>query len=161
MQATQHPNVFGGFSNKSIMKSNRRRTPKDRNEQGDHEYTTERAATGLNREGQQPFEAARRYATSCFPFSPFSVIFAKEVREKTVIEELTEHATRTFGFELKIVAYGRGRSDDNEHGILIFSESSQSFTFLYEQDNWPSGLAENGYTMKNPSVPPQLVLVLP
>ena len=150
-----------GFNQQKHNEKQSEANRQDGTEQGDHGYTAEKAETEMKYEGQQPSEAARRYATSRFPFSPFSVTFAKEAKEKTMIEELTKHATSKFGFDLKIVAYRRGRSDGNEHRILIFVENSQSFAFLYEQTNWPPMLAENAYTMKSPSIPPQLALVLP
>ena len=110
---------------------------------------------------QQPSIAACRFATSRFPFSPFSVIFSQEVREKLVIDDLMKHALDILNFELKTVAHRRGRSYDNEHRILIFVENSESFAFLYDSGNWPTILANCQFTIKSPSIPPQLALVLP
>ncbi|CAF4441542.1 unnamed protein product, partial [Rotaria magnacalcarata] len=42
---------------------------------------------------QQPTAAACRFATTRFPFSPFTVIFSQDVREKSVIDDLTKHAS--------------------------------------------------------------------
>ncbi|CAF3873161.1 unnamed protein product [Rotaria sp. Silwood1] len=110
---------------------------------------------------QQPSMAACRYATSRFPFSPFSVIFLHQVREKVVIDDLMKHAKENFHFELKTIAYRRGRSENNECRILVFVENSESFSFLYERGNWPTTLAGHEFTTKRPSIPPQLSLVLP
>jgi hypothetical protein len=109
----------------------------------------------------QPSVAACRFATSRYPFSPFSVIFMQEVREKIVIDDLINHARNNVNFELKTVAYRRGRAENNECRILIFVENSESFAFLYNHDNWPTTLAGNQFTTKSPSIPPQLALVLP
>jgi hypothetical protein len=108
----------------------------------------------------QPSAAACRFATSRFPFSPFTVIFMQEVREKNVIDDLINHARNNVNFELKTVAYQRGRAENNECRILIFVENSESFAFLYNHDNWPTTLAGNQFTTKSPSIPPQLALVL-
>ncbi|CAF5008615.1 unnamed protein product, partial [Rotaria sp. Silwood1] len=108
---------------------------------------------------QQPSMAACRYATSRFPFSPFSVIFLHQVREKVVIDDLMKHAKENFHFELKTIAYRRGRSENNECRILVFVENSESFSFLYERGNWPTTLAGHEFTTKRPSIPPQLSLV--
>ncbi|CAF4172105.1 unnamed protein product, partial [Rotaria sp. Silwood2] len=59
---------------------------------------------------QQPTTAACRFATTRYPFSPFSVIFSHEVREKTVIDDLIKNASEKFNFELRLVAYRRGRA---------------------------------------------------
>jgi len=40
-------------------------------------------------------------------------------------------------------------------------ENSESFTFLYDKGNWPSALTSCQFTIKSPSIPPQLSLVLP
>jgi hypothetical protein len=117
-------------------------------------------ATG-NTNQQQPSLAACRFATTRFPFSPFTVIFTQEVREKIVIDDLIKHALNSSNFELKTVAYRRGRAENNECRILIFVENSESFTFLYDQNNWPATLAGCPFTTKIPSIPPQLALVLP
>ncbi|CAF4182738.1 unnamed protein product, partial [Rotaria sp. Silwood2] len=110
---------------------------------------------------QQPTTAACRFATTRYPFSPFSVIFSHEVREKTVIDDLIKNASEKFNFELRLVAYRRGRAESNDCRILIFVENSDSFMFLYNHENWPLLLAGSKYTTKKPSIPPQLALVIP
>ncbi|CAF5188460.1 unnamed protein product, partial [Rotaria magnacalcarata] len=47
---------------------------------------------------QQTTAAACRFATTRFPFSPFTVIFSQDVREKSVIDDLTKHASETLNF---------------------------------------------------------------
>ena len=49
----------------------------------------------------QPSWAACRYATTRFPFSPFTVIFSQEVRDRLVVDDLIKHASEHFNFELK------------------------------------------------------------
>jgi hypothetical protein len=110
---------------------------------------------------QQPSTAACRLATTRYPFSPYSVIFMQEVREKIVVDDLIKHASDNLNFELKTVAYRKGRSENNDHRVLIFVENSESFAFLYDKQNWPNMLAGGQFSIKSPSIPPQLSLVLP
>ena len=122
------------------------------------------AAAGSNNRynQQQPFSvAAQRFATSRYPFSPFSIIFQQEVRDKTVVDDLITHALKAFSFELKTVAYRRARAENNECRVLVFVENTESFSFLYDKSHWPPTLAERTYTTKTLSIPPQLSLVLP
>ncbi|CAF3324358.1 unnamed protein product [Rotaria sp. Silwood2] len=130
-------------------------------EQLSYNITDRRNGVDPHANQHQPSLAACRYATSRFPFSPFSIIFSHEVREKVVIDDLIKHASENFHFELKTVAYRRGRSEDNEHRILVFVENSESFSFLFERGNWPTTLAGYEFATKRPSIPPQLSLVLP
>ncbi|CAF3942531.1 unnamed protein product [Rotaria sp. Silwood1] len=110
---------------------------------------------------QQPSTEACRFATTRYPFSLFSVTFAQEVRDTTVVDDLTKYINENHNFDLKLIAYRRGRSENNECRILIFVENSSSFAFLYNQKNWPTTLAGYNYLTKKPSIPPQLSLVLP
>ena len=54
---------------------------------------------------------------------------------KAVVEELIGYAVEHKKFELKLIAYRRGRPESNQHSILIFVENSASFAFLYERSN--------------------------
>ena len=54
---------------------------------------------------QQLSAAACRIATSRFPFSPFSVIFTQNVREKIVVDDLIKHEGENLSFELKTIAH--------------------------------------------------------
>ena len=45
--------------------------------------------------------------------------------------------------------------------MLIFVENSDSLVFLHDQSNWPNTLAGCQYTIRSPSIPPQLSLVIP
>ncbi|CAF3349295.1 unnamed protein product [Rotaria socialis] len=110
---------------------------------------------------QQPASASCPFATTRFPFSPFSVHFSQEVRDKIAIDDLTKHASEHLNFDLRMVPYRRGRAENNECRILIFVENSESFVFLYNQENWPTSLSGSNYTIKRPSIPPQLALVIP
>ena len=114
-----------------------------------------------NENCQLPSVAACRYAASRYPFSPFSVIFTQEVREKIVVDDLINHALTKSNFELKTIAYRRGKSENNEHRILIFVENAESFAFLYDNENWPALLSGCQFIIKKPSIPPQLSLVIP
>ena len=88
-----------------------------------------------------PLVAACRFAASRFPFSPFSVIFTNEVRDKVVMDSLITHARNNHNFELKMVAHRRGRSDTSDCRILISVGNGESFAFLYDGNNWPTALA--------------------
>ncbi|CAM4837362.1 unnamed protein product [Rotaria magnacalcarata] len=110
---------------------------------------------------QQPISALCRFATTRFPFSPFSVIFSQEVRDKVVIDDLTKHASEHLNFDFSMVAYRRGRAENNECRILIFVENSESFVFLNNQENWSTSLSGSNYTKERPSIPPELALVIP
>ena len=125
------------------------------------EQREQREQIDSNDNVQQPSIAACRFAATRYPFSPFSVTFSDEVREKAVLDDLFIHAKENHNFELKTVAYRRGRSDENEYRILIFVENSESFAFLYDQSNWPTSLANSQFIIKCPSIPPQLSLALP
>ena len=109
----------------------------------------------------QPSLAACRFATTRFPFSPFSVTFQQEARAKVVVDELLKHAMENRSFTLKTVAYRRAWSENDDCRILTFVENSESFAFLYDDSNWPATLASLTFTKKCPSIPPQLALVLP
>ncbi|CAF1270038.1 unnamed protein product [Adineta ricciae] len=77
-----------------------------------------------------------------------------------VVGGLIKYSTKKRNFELKTIAYRKWRAENNEHCILIFVENAESFSFLYEQSNWPTTLANCQYTIRKPSIPPQLALVL-
>lgn len=117
--------------------------------------------TNDNRHLNEPSTAAYRYATSRYPFAPFATVFNQEVKEKLVINDLINHARNVLNFDLKIIAHRRGHAENNEHRLLIFVENTESFAFLYDQANWPMLLANVQFTIKSPSIPPQLALVLP
>ena len=130
---------------------------------GQWKQTGTAAAGSRNRYNQQQplSDAAHRFATSRYPFSPFSIIFQQEVRDKNVVDDLITHAWKVCSFELKTVAYRRARAENNECHVLVFVENTESFAFLYDKSHWPPILAERTYTTKTPSIPPQLFLVLP
>jgi len=69
-------------------------------------------------------------------FLTFLGDFTHDVREKVVVDDLIKHALDSFNFELKTVAYRRGRTENNGCRVLIFVENSNSFAFLYETSNW-------------------------
>jgi hypothetical protein len=110
---------------------------------------------------QKVSTAAQRFATSRYPFSPFTIILEQTVRDKTVVDELVMHASKAYNFELKIVGYRRARSENTECRVLLFVENSESFAFLYDKSHWPPALIGHAYETRTPSIPPQLSLVLP
>ncbi|CAF4522923.1 unnamed protein product, partial [Rotaria magnacalcarata] len=109
----------------------------------------------------EPSSEACRFAATRYPFSPFSIIFKRDVRDKLVVEDLTKHILENCSFELKLLAFRRARDDKDERKILVFVENSEYFLILYNQENWPTTLASSSYTTKKPSIPPQLSLVTP
>ena len=118
-------------------------------------------SAGNQHEQQRVSVAAQRFATSRYPFSPFTIIFEQTVRDKTVVDELVTHASNAFNFELKIAGYRRARSENSEYRMLLFVENSESFAFLYDKNHWPLTMIGHKYETKSPSIPPQLSLVLP
>ena len=114
-----------------------------------------------NDKEQVPSTAACRFASTRYPFAPFSVIFSQEVREKTVVDGLIKHAFDNSNFELKTVAYRKGRMENNEHRILVFVENNESLVFFYNHSNWPTTLTNCQFTIKSPLTPPHLALVMP
>ena len=109
----------------------------------------------------QPSTAACRFVNSRFPFAPFSIVFHSKVRDKIVVDSLIQHARENHNFELRLVAFRCGSSENSEYRVLVFVENSQSFAFLYDGNNWPTKLADIEFTLKKPSIPPQLSMVLP
>lgn len=105
--------------------------------------------------------AACRYATTRFPFAPFSIMFERETRDKVIVDDLIKHAQDNHNFKVKLVAVRRGRAESNQCRILMFVEDSRSFAFLLDDNHWPSKLAGLEFSLKKPSIPPQLALVLP
>ncbi|CAM4757246.1 unnamed protein product [Rotaria magnacalcarata] len=132
----------------------------DREEQITYDITARRNIAESTYDNQQPAMGACRYAIFRFLFSPFSIIFSQHAREKIVIDDLIKHESGNCHFELKTVAYRRDWFENNECRILIFVENSESFSFLYERNNWPKTLAGQQFTTKSPSTPPQLSLVI-
>jgi hypothetical protein len=87
----------------------------------------------LNDKQQQPSIIACCFATSRFPFLPFSVIFSHEIREKIVVDDHIKPALNNCDFELKTDAYRRRRTENhNECRILIFVTNRESFGFFYD-----------------------------
>lgn len=109
----------------------------------------------------EPSEDACRFASTRYPFSPFSIVFTQDVRDKIVVDDLSKYIRETFNMELKLIAYRRARTVNNECRILIFVENIESFLILFDQKNWPATLASCNFTTKKPSIPPQLSLVIP
>lgn len=44
--------------------------------------------------------------------------------------------------------------------MLVFVETTDSFEFLFENAHWPSQLVGKDFTLKKPSIPAQLSLVI-
>ena len=105
--------------------------------------------------------AACRFASTRYPFSPFTILFSETVRDVQVVDELIGYAKNTHAFDLKTVAYRLAHTEGNGGRILIFVENVESFSFLHDETNWPQTLVGLEYVKKLPSIPPQLSLVLP
>jgi hypothetical protein len=159
----QYPQTTRIFNNNN-MPNKRRQGTNQRGEEDIYldQYEQNYPIHDDNVPNEQQFSAAsRRFASTRYPFAPFTVIFTQDVREKVVVDDLIKHAQVNSSFELQTIAYRRGRSEDNQIRILIFVENAESFSFLYNHSNWPTTLAGCQFTMKTPSIPPQLSLVLP
>ena len=103
--------------------------------------------------------AACRFASTRYPFSPFTISFKTTVKDKTVIDELVEIAKKE-DTSLRIVAY-RHKQVAGDYCILVFVENIESFCFLTNDASWPAHLCRETFTVKKPSTPPQLCAVLP
>ncbi len=115
----------------------------------------------LNDQQQQLSVAACPIVKSRYAFSPFSVIFSQEVREKTVVDVRIKCVLNNFNFQLKTVAHRCAHTENNENHIMIFVEISESFLFLDDRSNWPTKLAGCNFKTKIPSILPQPSRVLP
>ncbi|CAF1415288.1 unnamed protein product [Adineta ricciae] len=103
--------------------------------------------------------AARSFATTRYPFAPFHVIFKSAIKDRSAIDEIVKHAKNEHKFDLKIAAY-RHKLSENGYSLLVFVENIEAFCFLNKDLSWPSLLAEAEYTIKKPSIPPQLCLIV-
>lgn len=115
-------------------------------------------STTSNQQTKEVSTAARNFATTRYPFAPFHVTFKSNVKDKTVIEEIVNHA-KEHNSILKIAAY-RHKIGDNKYSLLIFVENIDSFCFLNIDSNWPKRLVNAEFSIKMPSIPPQLCLIL-
>ncbi|CAF1940284.1 unnamed protein product [Rotaria magnacalcarata] len=53
------------------------------------------------------------------------------------------------------------RSSNNDYDFLVFLKDASSFSFLLDQNNWPSTFSNEVYTFPySPSIPPQLSLLI-
>ena len=118
--------------------------------QDQQNLTETRVPEGTTNNDQIVSNTACRFATSRSSFAPFTVIFSPEVSEKIVVEDLIRYAADNWNFELKTVAYRRGRSENYVHRILIFVANSKSFVFLLDQRNRPNTLADPPIHTKTP-----------
>jgi hypothetical protein len=105
---------------------------------------------------------AQRYAMTRYPFSPFVIHFKDDVRDKLVIEHLMKHAKEQLDFVLQIIGYRKSQVNciRGEYDVLVFVETTDSFEFLFNDVHWPSQLVGKDYTLKKPSIPPQLSAVI-
>jgi len=105
---------------------------------------------------------AQQYAMTRYPFSPFVVHFKDNVRDKLVVEHLVNHLKQQFDFDLQIIAYRRSQVNctEGEYDVLVFVETTDSFEFLFDDAHWPSDLVGKDFTLKKPSIPPQLSAVI-
>jgi hypothetical protein len=44
--------------------------------------------------------------------------------------------------------------------VLVFVETTNSFEVLFDETHWPSQLVGKDFTLKKPSIPPQLLAVI-
>ncbi|CAF1665278.1 unnamed protein product, partial [Adineta ricciae] len=103
--------------------------------------------------------AARSFATTRYPFAPFHVIFKSAIKDRSAIDDIVKYVKNEHNFDLKIAAY-RHKLSKNGYSLLVFVENIEAFCFLNKDLNWPSLLAEAEYTIKKPSIPPQLCLIV-
>jgi hypothetical protein len=105
---------------------------------------------------------AQRYAVTRFPFSPFVIHFKDDVRDKLVVEHLVNHSKERLDFVLQIIGYRRSQVNciRGEYDVLVFVETTDAFEFLFDDVHWPPQLVGKDFTVKKPSIPPQLSAVI-
>jgi len=120
----------------------------------------EMGSSSMQRNHVQISNDARQFASTRYPFSPFSVIVRDDIRDKLIVEHLVQAAKDKFQFTLDIAGYRRTRVND-DFKVLIFVKTVNSFSFLMDKKVWPEVLCGKMYTLSMPTIPPQLSLVLP
>jgi hypothetical protein len=112
----------------------------------------------LSNSTNQVASQAQRYAMTRYPFSQFFIHFKDDVRDKLVVKHLVKHAKAQLDRDLKVMGYRRSQVNciPGEYDALVFVETTDSFEFLFVDAHWPAQLAGKNYTMKKPSIPPQL-----
>lgn len=104
--------------------------------------------------------AACRYATTRFSFAPFSIIFTTVTRDEVIVDDLIKWAQDNHKFKLKLVACRHDRAESNQCRVVVFVEDSRSFAFLLDDTHWPLKPTRPEFSLKKPSTPLQLALVL-
>ncbi|CAF4631201.1 unnamed protein product, partial [Rotaria sp. Silwood2] len=107
---------------------------------------------------------AERFAQTRYPFPPFILRFPLvNVKEQKVAEELCKYLNDNKQIHLELIGYRRSKLKCglNESDILLFVKDSLSFSFLYDDNNWPTTLLGSSFTRPYPtSIPPQLSLMV-
>ncbi|CAF3317144.1 unnamed protein product [Rotaria sp. Silwood2] len=117
--------------------------------------TNNRPNTGsyLNEISQQSI----RYAETRFAFPPFVVKFNESVEEKLMINNIMEHFTAIYKFNITLA--GHRLKDKRE--LLLFAENRESFLMLYDTNKWPDIINSTIYELIKPNhLPPQFSVIL-
>ena len=97
----------------------------------------------------------------CIGWFSFIESSQERIRTKKTAED-SKHSKEQFGFDLKIIGYRRSQVNciEGEYDVLVFVETTDSFEFLFDDAHWPSQSVGKNFTLKKPSIPPQLSAVI-
>ncbi|CAF2652528.1 unnamed protein product [Rotaria sp. Silwood2] len=133
-----------------------------KSDQLNQQQATTTIASTLNND--QLTEEAERFARTRYPFPPFIVRFpSSNIKEQKVSEELCKHLKDNKQLQLELIGYRRStlKCAANECDILLFVKDSLSFSFLYNDTNWPTTLLGSTFIrLKSPSISPQLTVIM-
>ncbi|CAF3731030.1 unnamed protein product [Rotaria socialis] len=104
-----------------------------------------------------------RYAQARYPFPPFNIRFnAGKVTSNKIKEGLIAYCNQKYQMEINILNCRlSNRSSNNDYDFLVFLKDVSSFSFLLDQNHWPSTFSNEVYTFPySPSIPPQLSLLI-
>ncbi|CAF3453526.1 unnamed protein product [Rotaria socialis] len=104
-----------------------------------------------------------RYAQTRYPFPPFIIRFnSGKVTSNKIKEGLIAYCNQKYQMEINILNCRlSNRSSNNDYDFLVFLKDASSFSFLLDQNHWPSTFSNEDYTFPySPSIPPQLSLLI-
>ena len=144
----------------SSMKTTRQDYQHEQAQQPPQRQMAEIGPLAMQRDQVRVSNDARQFANTRYPFSPFGITLADDVRDKVIVEHLVKVAKDKFDFTLEIAGYRRTKVNEG-FKVLIFVKTVNSFTYLLDKKMWPSELGGKMYSLALPNIPPQLSLVLP
>ncbi|CAF2783342.1 unnamed protein product [Rotaria sp. Silwood2] len=102
-------------------------------------------------------QEARRYAETRYPFPPFVIKFQQDVDEKSTIKNIMNYFTATYNAKIVLA----GHRLKNKRELLLFVENRESFSFFFDDCNWPTTIDSLVYEKTRPNhLPPQFSVIL-